>query len=1077
LATIIGIKGSLDFIPDKFINQIRKIYIRHLENVVNQPENTICWKKFFLLPTVLFTSADKEVLKHNMVLIEANNWATFTLGGFAKRGYSSNPLLASNHGYNTRSRSTTVNHDQQAAISQAAHSAFVDEVADRGTEFSSKDKRTKKLIAHSNLSAAMRNHTNMQGLSNVTPDTLDKLKAKHPLRNNNLTDEEMAVLTSSEVNDNILICASFNQIRQIIKRSKNLTRHGIDKLRYEHLKALVGYGAVANPDEEQFTDLLTRLVNLIISKKTPAEVLPFLADNEIIAIPKAVDDIRPIGMGGVLRKLASTVIFQETSIDFNKSYFGDLQLAFYPAGIEEVVHSFNINMQVHPDWDVFAMDADNAFNSANRLQTLLTIKEHFPSALPLLLDMYLEESNGWLFGLTDGIAPIKSSEGFHQGDVLATWAYSMGIQPLIKRISETIRNEFIERFGERIVLQILIKFYVDDGNISAPHEIMVRIIELFYEWGPQFGYKIKNNKGKYLLGKTGSALADRRKEFLVDQFGISPSIIIAHPDDITSNDVVQDAIYGANILGSFVGTDTYIKNQLQIYASEIEGVAQTLSSYPDIQGRMLLFSRCFCLKPLHIFRTIPSSLCNSFVHELEQIKHRFLIDVLQMPISVQAFEWMRFNIGQGGLGIQDYHNTSRAAYAASFLQFALGVHNSKYDLRNYFTRLHEQRIGTQLLAVDNFIVNIREIGYDIVNNGAAIQDLYLLVDEKKKTETLQSIFNKNLEITRMKNFLSHLQPQVVGWITSLQNSESGKWLEVVPKKIKFTFSNADFTTLLKYRFQLNISAHLAGSHCNCVPAGRIDALGHHFATGCINNGYRIATHDAVVHEVNSLLYYAGFRTKREEQNCFSAEMNPALPPSLPPPPGLPPPLLIPPDPPNRRPDISILNPLPNFTVAHKICIDVAITSPLAGAQNGVLLPLLPDQALIKGRMASLRAKDKVNSYKNLLTLDGPMVPLSTDFKQQPTPGTTYGFHFVPFVMESTGHFHVAAKQFINLLSQEAANIHKIPAVTIKRYFQKCISCTLQKGIANAINKRLLNANTNGMITHTLANFPRSVEEI
>jgi hypothetical protein len=104
--------------------------------------------------------------------------------------------------------------------------------------------------------------------------------------------------------------------------------------------------------------------------------------------------------------------------------------------------------------------------------------------------MYLKESNGWVFGPADGISNVPSSEGFHQGDVLATWAYCVGLQPLLLRVTDLVREEF----GNTLASQILIKFYVDDGNIAAPHHVMIRIIEHFQTYGPEFGISSKTTR-------------------------------------------------------------------------------------------------------------------------------------------------------------------------------------------------------------------------------------------------------------------------------------------------------------------------------------------------------------------------------------------------------------------------------------------------------------------------------------------------------------------------------------------------------------------------------------------------------
>jgi hypothetical protein len=70
----------------------------------------------------------------------------------------------------------------------------------------------------------------------------------------------------------------------------------------------------------------------------------------------------------------------------------------------------------------------------------------------------------------------------------------MTIQPMLKEIRQIISAEYNND-------STLINFYVDDGNLCAPHNIMIRIIDLIDLIGPKYGYYIKKTKGTILLGK------------------------------------------------------------------------------------------------------------------------------------------------------------------------------------------------------------------------------------------------------------------------------------------------------------------------------------------------------------------------------------------------------------------------------------------------------------------------------------------------------------------------------------------------------------------------------------------------
>ena len=84
-----------------------------------------------------------------------------------------------------------------------------------------------------------------------------------------------------------------------------------------------------------------------------------MRDNHLLALPEpGSDDVRPIGMGRVYRKLASKVGFQAAADEFNEKHFKDVQRALVKLGTEEIVHGFRQHLQQYPQHDTFAMDDD-----------------------------------------------------------------------------------------------------------------------------------------------------------------------------------------------------------------------------------------------------------------------------------------------------------------------------------------------------------------------------------------------------------------------------------------------------------------------------------------------------------------------------------------------------------------------------------------------------------------------------------------------------------------------------------------------------------------------------------------------
>ena len=68
--------------------KVRKAFIRLMKKIVASPQDSLAWKKFLLLPTVLFTNQLKDrqaILKATLALIEKDDWSSFTYDSSPKR--------------------------------------------------------------------------------------------------------------------------------------------------------------------------------------------------------------------------------------------------------------------------------------------------------------------------------------------------------------------------------------------------------------------------------------------------------------------------------------------------------------------------------------------------------------------------------------------------------------------------------------------------------------------------------------------------------------------------------------------------------------------------------------------------------------------------------------------------------------------------------------------------------------------------------------------------------------------------------------------------------------------------------
>ena len=239
------------------------------------------------------------------------------------------------------------------------------------------------------------------------------------------------------------------------------------------------------------------------------------------------------------------------------------------------------------------------------------------------------------------------------------------------------------------------------------------------------------------------------------------------------------------------------------------------------------------------------------------------------------------------------------------------------------------------------------------------------------------------------------------WWQSQKNSETGKFLQVIPTFPKFKMSNNEFRLALKYRGYVRVPGIIDGMKCCCKRHPAIDIRGHHLATACAVGGERFDTHNNLVGELNNILRYCGKRTKVEERRVFGAV-----------------------DPNNNlRPDITIME--PDRLGTSKLLLDVSVTSPLTG---------------FTGRVVEAGNAAKV-------------VVAAKNAKYQASCSAA-GFSFKAIVSESTGFMHKNVTELLLSLAKDASELKHIKATVLYNYFVKRIGFCLQRGIANAISKRL-----------------------
>ena len=197
---------------------------------------------------------------------------------------------------------------------------------------------------------------------------------------------------------------------KVIRSFPNGSGGGLDRLRPQHMKDLVGGGN--REHESSLLKSLTLFVNLVLAGGVPAEIRPIFFGASLCALRKKDGGVRPIAIGNTLRRLISKVAVRGCS-ERCSNLLRPNQLGFgVRMGAEAAIHATRSFIESHcQNTILLKIDYTNAFNSIHRGKALEAASEHLPSLFNYVLSSYGASS---FLSYRDHL--LLAEEGVQQGD-------------------------------------------------------------------------------------------------------------------------------------------------------------------------------------------------------------------------------------------------------------------------------------------------------------------------------------------------------------------------------------------------------------------------------------------------------------------------------------------------------------------------------------------------------------------------------------------------------------------------------------------------------------------------------------
>ena len=538
---------------------------------------------------------------------------------------------------------------------------------------------------------------------------------------------------------------------------------------------------------------------------------------------------------------------------------------------------------------------------------------------------------------------------------------------------------------------------------------MIAIMDIMDgDLGKQSGYHRNGAKCVYMMGKTGRwEEVVRRRRILNEKYNLQDVNILIHPDDVElkptlDREEVSEAKlrYGVKLLGSYIGSDEYIDNQLQVKLHELQEEATRLIENTYAQDGLVLFQRCFNLKINYLMRTMPPYRLQRFIAGFEAIQRAIVQHLVGADITDQTFRRMKLAINQSGLGLGFLPETSHASYIASIVA-------TQDSIKRVYPQLLQPNEGSghQIASMISFEESVTHLQQSMPELTVANVFGELATTGK----TLQAKFTEKMVHSKLEEFLAdlhnpmrHPDRREIPLVHGAIDDHAGAWMLTIPKTELLRMSDQQVAVALRNRFYIDQCCSPTNLCCDCQAKTRLDPKGYHICT-CHKGGGAQRTHDELKNYICNAGCYSGFQVKAE----MRYELD------------------------KVRPDLTFQR--GTMTDGRPVHADLTVTNTLRGRSD----PACKRQTLAlltkKGWAAERAAHGKIQKYKAACA--------------------QMNSSFIPLVFESTGHMHNDVIVLLKTISSHASESRKIPAHVLFQYHINHLSVILQRGIADAMLRR------------------------
>jgi hypothetical protein len=437
-----------------------------------------------------------------------------------------------------------------------------------------------------------------------SPEVLETLKSKHPTGPENPFGNSVGPFSHTPPGTDAIL--------ESFRTFKHDTAPGVSGWTVPLLKIALRSDSVQK--------MLTMLVGMLLAGTAPGR--NFLCSSRLIALDKPDGGVRPIAVGELVYRLCTKAIVRHS---FKPDCLSPCQFGVGTrGGVEPLLRAVQRAVEGSIEGEEFthitSLDFSNAFNTLDRSELAKSVKQFAPGIYRLAKWAYNGKSHLIFGGIQDAPQVIPSSQGVRQGDPLGPLLFSVGVRPILDKLSGHLGPDCV-------VLAYLDDVYILSGSASTLDEVT----DFFHD----SAFSLKLNTAKSF---------------------------------VTSVEEIKTT--GLKMLGSCLGPMEVREEFLREKVVQLEDKINRLVDLPH-QHALLLLRQCLQQDLRHLQRCLVSNDLAHVWQQLDQaiwdaaLRIRGAKETIGVDTSMIDHTLLSLPVRYGGLGLLSHETCAPLAFAAA----------------------------------------------------------------------------------------------------------------------------------------------------------------------------------------------------------------------------------------------------------------------------------------------------------------------------------------------------------------------------------------------------------------------------